>query len=265
VTEPGYQVLAWGPQGVQTGRLIEDGLELNEPVRDLPLEDIRNCSSARDRGWGAVTGVNKHTRKQELWRFDLDGPASESIVSAEYLLHNAIDPSGRYVCYTAPPSHTRTDMSLYRYTAGTGTETIVEGSVSRFCCPSWQPSTVKVVYHTSDNEVVEVDTASRSHVALFRGEHPAVSPDGAAVAYREGNAIRIWSVADHSTRDVPMESGLWDRQILGAMTWSSDGKYLLIAQSAGVFGYELAFYRVEVNTGRRVEVPQRHLQGLRFG
>ena len=265
MTASTYPVLAWSTRGLQTGTLVDRDLDLTTVPGDLPLEDIRNCSCARDRPWGAATGVNRHTGRQELWRFDLDGTRSETVVAVDYILHNAIDPTGEYICYTAPPSQTRADMSLYGVAIGSShLELIVDTSVSRFCCPSWRPSSRKAVYHTVDNQVVEVDTRTKSRVVLFSGEHPTVSPDGVEIAYREGDAIRIWHADARMSKDVPAQRGLGNGQIQGGMSWSPDGKYLLIGRSGGVLGYELAFYRIDVNTGKRVRVRQRHLQGLRF-
>lgn len=260
-----YAVLAWGARGVKTGTLLGQDLELKAVPADLPLEDIRNCSSAREQPWGAITGVNRQTRRQELWRFDLEGASAELLVALDYILHNAIDSAGRYICYTAPPSRTRADMSLYGYDPQTSrSDLIVEAAVSRDCIPSWRSSIGKVVYHAVDRQVVEADISTKHVDSLFNGEYPAVSPDGNWIAYRERNEIRLWNTEDQRSRDVPGKRWFWERQLYGEMSWSPDGKFLLVGQSAGVFGYELAFYRVEVQTGRRVRVRQRYLRGLRF-
>lgn len=261
----GYDVLAWNSRSVQTGTLVEQDLEIKVVLDDLPLEDIRNCSSAHEQPWGAVTGVNRQTSRQELWRFDLDGTRAEPLVAADYILHNAVDPTGRYVCYTAPPSKRGEDMSLYLYDLQTSRcDLIVEATVSRACIPSWRCSTGKVVYHTFDRQVAQVDINTRDADLLFSGEYPAVSLDGLWVAYREGNKLRLWNAVDQHVRDVSRKRWFWEGQLRGGMSWSPDGELLIVGRSAGVFGYEMLFQRVEIRTGKRLRVRERHLQGLRF-
>ena len=258
-------VLAWDSIRIQIGTLRGQDLELKVAPHDLPLTDIRNCSSVGEQRWGAVTGVNRQTGRQELWRFDIEGTRTESLVAANYILNNAIDPLGRHICYTAPPARSSLDMSLYVYDVETSrSDLIVENTVSRFCTLSWRPSTSKVVYHTVDSQVMEVDINTKDMAVLFKGEYPAVSPDGARIAFREGNALRVWSAEDQHVMDVPVKRRLWDGQLQGGMSWSQDGKSLLVSQSAGVLGYERAFYRIEVASGERVRIRQRYLHGLRF-
>lgn len=265
MTASGYAVLAWNAGGVQIGSLLGQDLELEAVAPDLPLEDIRNCSSAREQPWGAITAVNRRTRRQELWRLDLEGTRAESLVALDYILHNAIDPAGRYICYTAPPLGTRGDVSLYGYDPqACRSDLLVEGAVSRDCIPSWRSSTGKVVYHAVDRHVVQVDISTKRVERLFSGEYPAVSPDGTWIAYRDGSEVRVWNTEDQRPRNVSKKRWFWEGQLQGGMSWSPEGKFLLVGQSAGVFGYELAFYRIEVQTGRRVRVRQRYLKGLRF-
>ena len=260
-----YDVLAWNSRRVQIGILIEQDLEGKILLDVLPLEDIRNCSSAHEQPWGAVTGVNRQTGQQELWRFDLDGARAESLVAADYILYNAADPTGRYVCYTAPPSKTGEDMSLYLYDLQTSRcDLIVETTVSRACIPSWRGSTGKVVYHTTDRQIAQVDISTKNVDRFFSGEYPAVSLDGLWVAYREENKIRLWNSVDQHQRNVYRRQWFWEGQLRGGMSWSPDGRVLLVGQSAGAFGYEMLFYRVEIATGKRLRVRERHLQGLRF-
>jgi len=260
-----YSVLAWGANGIQTGTLRNGDLKLKNVASSIPVEDIRNCSAAKGQPLGAVTGVNPQTRKQELWRFDLEGTHAESIVALDYILYNALDPTGRYVSYTAPPSKTRGDMSLYVYELQTSrSDLIVEGGVSRYCLPSWRPSAGKIVYHTVDGEVVEVDWSTKSVMPLFRGEYPAASPDDVMIAYRDQNDIRLWNSHDQVSVDVSIDHRFWEGTLEGAMSWSPDGKFLLVSQSSGFVRHELAFYSIEVKTGSRVKVRQRYLQGLRF-
>jgi WD40 repeat protein len=260
-----YSVLAWGARGVQTGALIDRELELRGVAGDLPVDDIRNCSSAAERSWGALTGVNRQTQRQELWRFDLEGTRAESLLALDYILHNAIDPTGRHICYAAPPSRTRGDITLYDYDLQTSrSDLIVEAGMSRYCIPSWRASIGRIVYHTVEGQVVEVDSSTKQVTPLFKGEYPAVSPDGIVIAYCDGNDIRFWNSQDQRSTDRSVDHRFLEGQLQGGMSWSPDGKFLLVGYSAGVVRHELAFYRIEVETGSRVEIPQRYLKGLRF-
>jgi len=258
-----YRVLAWDATSVQAGTLRGHRLEL-APVGDaLHLDDIRNCSAARDRAWGAATGVERTEGQHELWRFDLDGDDAEALLGADYLLHNSVDPNGSAICYTAPPWTTRSDTSLHFLDIeGRRSTLAVEGSVSRSCIPAWR-APGRVLYHTEGNEVVEVDLATERTVRLFAGEHPTASPDGRRIAYRDGNAILVAGNGDGPV-DVSPRRGLREGNLRGGMSWSPDGRYLLFSQAGGALGYELEFFTLEVATGERTKVRQRYLQGIRF-
>ena len=240
-------------------------LELKAVACELPLEDIRNCSSASERPWGTITAVNRQTRRHELWRFDLEGTQAEPLLETEYILHNAIDPAGRIVCYIAPPSSTKEEMSLYVYDLQTSRSSLViQAAVDRNCVPSWRASAGTVVYHTVHRQVMEVDISSKQVTPLFRGEYPAGSPDGVWIGYREGNDIRLCNTKERQGEDIPSRRWFWEGPIRGSMSWSPDEKFLLIGQASGAFGIEMAFHTIDVKTGRRVRIRQRYLQGLRF-
>src|SRR5215475_8791871 len=112
---PQYQILAWALNHVQIGTLRHQILELNAVGLNLSLSDIRNCSAAFGGHRIAITAVNRQTGKQALWRYELDEERGDILIETDYILNNAIDPSGRYICYTAPPLRTHIDMSLYVY------------------------------------------------------------------------------------------------------------------------------------------------------
>ncbi len=64
--------------------------------------------------------------------------------------------------------------------------------------------------------------------------------------------------------DVSPRRGLGEGSLRGGMSWSPDGRYLLFGHTGGVLGYEMEFSALEVATGERTKVRQRHLQGIRF-
>ena len=259
----GYQVLAWDASSVRVGRLLAGWLELTAVGGGLRLDDIRNCSAARGRTWGAATGVERTDRRHALWRFDLHGDDAQALLHADYLLHNAVDPSGRAICYTAPPWTTRGDMSLHVLDLeGRESTLTVDGSVSRACIPSWR-APGRVLYHTEGNEVVEVDLATGRTHGLFAGEHPTASPDGRRIAYRDGNVILVTGDGEDPV-DASPRRGLGEGSLRGGMSWSPDGRYLLFGHTGGVLGYEMEFSALEVATGERTKVRQRYLQGIRF-
>src|SRR6266545_4320733 len=256
-----YQVLAWDGTGVQVGTLEAGQLRLAPVGRELRLADIRNCSAAPGRRWGAATGVDPTSGRHGLWRLQLDGDGAQALLEADYLLHNAVEPSGRAICYTAPPWTTRGDTSLHLLDLEELASTlVVEGSVARDCVPSWR-SPGRVLYHTEASEVVELELAGGRTRRLLAGAHPASSPDGRRTAYREGSTILV---SDDGAPRITLRPrrGLREGNLRGTMSWSPDGRHLLVGRTGGTLGYELEFSTLEVATGERTDVRQRHLHGI---
>src|SRR6266540_1031688 len=173
-----YQVLAWDGTGVQVGTLEAGQLRLAPVGRELRLADIRNCSAAPGRRWGAATGVDPTSGRHGLWRLELE---------------------------------------------------LAGGRTRR----------------------------------LLAGAHPASSPDGRRTAYREGNTILV---SDDGAPRITLRPrrGLREGNLRGAMSWSPDGRHLLVGRTGGTLGYELEFSTLEVATGERTDVRQRHLHSIRL-
>lgn len=261
---PTYAVLGWNSTQVQIGTLVGNSLELRPLGSILFLEDIRNSSSAREKPWGAVTAVNQLTHRQVLCHCDLEGTSAEVLVEEDYILYNAIDPTGQYIYYTAPPSLTGAEMSLYVYNLETSrTSLLLTSAISRACIPSVNASH-KVIYHTNDRQIVQFDAQTRNVETLFNGEYPTFSANGLKIAYREEDSIRVWNVEDRRSRQVPLTRRFWEGYFRGGMSWSLDERFLLVGQSAGIFGNQLDFYRIDVVTGERLKIQRTFLRGLQF-
>ncbi len=261
---PTYAVLGWNSTQVQIGSLTGNNLELR-PVASIPLlEDIRNSSSASEKPWGAVTAVNPLTLRQALFHFALHSNSAEMLVEEDYILYNVIDPTGQYIYYTAPPSLTGAEMSLYVYYLETSrTSLLIPSAISRACIPSVNTSQ-KVIYHTTDRQIVQFDAQTRNTETLFNGEYPTFSVNGLKIAYRVENSICIWNAEDRRSKEVPLKRWFWEGYLRGGMSWSPDERFLLVGQSAGIFGNQLNFYRIDVVTGERLKIQRTFLRGLQF-
>jgi hypothetical protein len=262
-TRAEYGVLAWDTTSVSIGRIHGDELSLN-PLPDQPgMRDIRSCSSAPDGSWVLVSGVEATSGAQALWRLEVaDGP-SIRLLQADYLLHPAVAPSGSLIAYTAPPVRTRGDTSLHLLdTERAGTRLLVEGTVARDSIPSWRTAR-HLLFHTEDGDVCELALDTAHLRRLFHGEHPAASPDNTRIAYRAGPAVLFASAAGEATEISPRR-GVLRRPYRGGMSWSPDGRMLLLARSGGTLGYELDFGTLDVGTRAFTAIRQRYLAGIVF-
>ena len=118
-------------------------------------------------------------------------------------------------------------------------------------------------FRTEAREVVEFDLKSRRSRRLFAGEHPAASSDGGQIAYRADNVVLLAGATSPPT-DVSPQWGPLNRPYRGGMSWSSDGRLLLLARTGGLLGYEMDFGVVDVGTRALTRIRQRHLLGLAF-
>ena len=108
-----YPVAAWDAQRVVAGELSGKTLDLQIISGADQLEDIRNCSAAPAPRTLAVSAIDRSSHEHGLWSIDLDRGTCERTLTLPYLINNAIDPNGRYVCYVAPSSAAVDAMSLY--------------------------------------------------------------------------------------------------------------------------------------------------------
>jgi Tol biopolymer transport system component len=258
-----YRVLAWAASSVSVGTLHRDQLVL-DPLPDQPgLRDIRSCNPAPDGSWVLVSGVDATSGVHALWRLDVSGARPTRLLQDDYLLHPAAAPSGSLIAYTAPPFRTPADTSLHLLdTDQAATRLLVEGTVARDCVPSWRGGG-HVLFHTEGGDVCEVALDTGDVRRLFRGEHPAVSPDDTRIAHRDGSAVLVADAAGAIT-DISPRRGLLRRPYRGSMSWSPDGRLLLLARSGGTLGYELDFGTLDVATRTFTRIRTRHLGGIAF-
>lgn len=256
-----HGVLAWDASSVSVGTLR--GTEPTLRPISTEWRDIRSCRPAPDGSWLLVSGGHAGSGAYGLWRVDTVDGASGALLRVDHVGHGAIDPTGSRVAYTAPPSLSRSDTSLHLLDlADSSSRELVEGSVAASCVPSWRTPD-RVLFHTEEREVVELDVVSGRPRRLFPGEHPAASPDGDRVAYRVGSTVLV--AADGTPEDVsPRRRGLLARPYRGGMTWSPDGGLLLLARTGGTLGYETRVGTLDVRTRTFTEVLARHLHGIAF-
>ncbi len=258
---PSYGVVGWDAATVSTGTLRGAEPALRQVAAGW--RDIRSCAAAPDGSWLLVSGVDAGSGTPGLWWVDPVEGASRALLEAEYLLHGTVDPTGSRVAYTAPPSESRSGTSLHLLDlVGSTSRLVVEGSLAVSCIPSWR-TPGQILFHTEDRAVVELDLDSGRSRRLFAGEHPAASRDGSRIAYRAGPAVLLAGATGPPT-DISPRWGVLHRPYRGGMSWSPDGRLLLLARTGGTLGYELDFGRVDVRTRELTKVRQRYLRGLVF-
>jgi hypothetical protein len=256
-----YEVLAWDASSVSIGTLHGGDPELRQVAGGWL--DIRNCAAAPDGTWLLVSGVDRRSGKHGLWRVDRENGTPSALLEAAYLLHAAVDFTGLRVAYTAPPSRSRSDTSLHLLELATSaSRLLVEGSVETSCVPSWR-TPGRILFHTDDRQVIELDLDSGRLNRLFAGEQPVAAPDGSRIAYRAGSAVLVAGTAGPA-RDVSPRRGLLRHPYRGSMSWSPDGRLLMLARTGGTLGYELDFFLLDVTTRHLIQIKQRHLIGCTF-
>ncbi len=140
----------------------------------------------------------------------------------------------------------------------------IEAEVHRDCIPSWLPSSGKILYHTNRQQVIEWDIKERQATILFDGSFPAMSLDGALIAFRKRNKLFI--LAKESGEEQELSIPLGFGPFRKGMSWSPDNKYLLAGYSSGILGYELTFCTIEVPSAKfgKIKKSSRGELGLQF-
>jgi Tol biopolymer transport system component len=262
-----YPVLGWSTDQISTGVWGGDKVILDRRVNGPPLEDIRNCTVATAVDLCALTGLNKMSHSCELWTVRLDGEQAQLLVKTNYILMQSIAPSGDHICYIADPIDPVEGASLYLYDRASAQSTLlVEKAVQRDCVPSWSPASDSIVYHTRENAVLEWDLEQKEATYLFEGGFPMVSPDGSSIAFKKAGHLFIRDNETREMQELPVPSGFWQGTVSEILSWSRDSRMLMIAENAGIFGYDLAFSVIEVTTAkyRRISHIPRGQRGLQF-
>jgi hypothetical protein len=253
----GDGVLAWDASRLWTGAL--DGSEVDlTPVAGPALTDIRGCSVPAAGGWAVVGAVDPATGRSGLWRVELGSGAAERLLEAYYLLTPGVDPGGSLVAYPAAPAGQDGDLDLHLLDLASGVSRLLAPAVAaRSAVPSWRPDRTVLIH--GGGTVVAVDSASGRVTRLFPGEYPAVSPAGDATAYRAGARILVAGADEIS----PLR-GRPRRSYLGGMSWSPDGRRLIVGWTGGLLGYEKNFGVLDARSRRLTRIRRRYLAGLIF-
>jgi hypothetical protein len=254
-------LLAWDADGLWIGALRGRDLDLQPVPRTVGWRDIRNCSAPTDAAWAAVSGVDPQTGTHVIRRVDLVSGDARLLVEASYLAYCAVDPTGRRLAYTGSPCGGRSALSLHVADLSEGTSRLfAEGIVNGSSPPGWR-STNRILLDIESSGVTELDADAASLVRLFPGHQPTSSPDGSRIAYRDGAALRLFS-ADGTHQDI--SPGRRPIRYRGPITWSRDGRLLLLAQAAGTLGYGLRFGCLDVATRELTRVRGPRMLGVVF-
>jgi hypothetical protein len=259
-------MLGWDHDSIYAGTMTDGGLDLAVWRSRFGLTDIRNCSWAPCTQNVVASGVDPQAWRYQLRSLRYPTGGESVLMSAGYILHNAVDPAGERVAFTAGPSPLRDDVSLYVYEVRTGeVRHLIEGSISRGCIPSWWTVGNRILASTTDHQVVaiEPDLGRLEHV--IAGDDPACAPDGDLVAFVSNGSVVLAELG----RPTSVTTTLWrpsalDGSALRAISWSADGQLLLATLSAGIAGKELRFARIEVRTLTVTMIFREGLRGMIF-
>jgi hypothetical protein len=255
-----YRVVAWDPTTVLAGTLRGTELDVAAVPAGPRWRDIRNCSAVANGSRIVVSAVEASTGTGSLWRVELANGAPELLIEADYLLYGAVEPSGARVAFTSPPSRGRADLSLSIFDVATRRRRLMlDGTVARSCVPSWR-SPGAILIHTENRQIVEVDTDSGELRQLGSGEYPAAAPDGTRIAYLDGQTVRLVRGDWEPIGAFRLPRG----PHRGAMSWSPDGRLLLLAHAAGALREELRFGLIDVGSMKYAMIRRRYLYGMVF-
>lgn len=256
-------MVAWDPTTALAGTLRGTELDVAAIAAGPRWRDIRNCSAVADGSWIVVSAVDASSGTDALWRVELASGTPELLIEADYLLYGAVEPSGARVAYTSPPSHGRADLSLSIFDVATRRRRLMlDGTVARSCVPSWR-SPGRILIHTETRQIIEVDTDSGELRQLGSGEYPAAAPDGTRIAYLDGQTVRLVR-DDWEPIGAFRLRGLRRAPHRGAMSWSPDGRLLLLAHASGALREELRFGLLDVGSMKYAMIRRRYLRGMVF-
>lgn len=252
-------IVGWDSDRVWAGTVRATRADVSVLV-DSALTDIRNCSASGRALGGAVAGIDRRTGRHGIWWFSLSTDKLEVLLDAEYILHAALDPSGRYTCYTAPPWTTRDDLGLHVLDRDEGDSSLVlDGGVARSCVPAWRGR--EILFHTPDDRILGVDREGGPVRLVSRGRHPAVTIDGAKLAYWAADRVQV-EVAGRPGGELAVHQAL--SQDLTALDWSRDGRYLLLSLVARGVEEKTTFLLLDPETRAAAEVEHPGLRGITF-
>ena len=258
MTTSGLAFLAWNPIAVTMGSSVRDEATHGQVFLDWEPGLIRNCSFAQATGWIGVTGEDRTNGGQTLTIFD---PARRKTIHRypfPVVLNHALDRSGATTAIVLPSEH-RMVADLDIVTTKNGdVERIVTGRLHHSSTVSWFPDLDRLAYQRDDGEIETVNRSTREIASIGPGRSPSVSPDGQRIAAERDDGIVLVDVASLeatrvATGNISPSAGL---------SWSPDGRFVTFGEVRGVTGKEVRFYLLDLETGRRSELPLSFATGL---
>lgn len=254
--------LGWSAVGVLLGEGDEPGGVRWTPLAlDWAPGDIRNASYAAGPRWVGITAEDRTAGGQTLAVHDPARGTTEFRLRPEYVLHHDLDAGGLRACYTVP-SETRGAADLWLHTRGAAApERLAQAVAAQDAVPVWFPDGTRIAFHSPGGEVVVLDVASRGVKTMGTGRGPAVSPDGARLAWTDGAEVVLSAAVGGSVRRIrPLRRR---RSFSGGLGWTEDGRRLSLGVVAGLTDKGTAFYLLDVETGGRERIRTGPLRGLR--
>ncbi len=226
----------WG-----VGRVLID--DRSEPGRLLTATSMpgaeENPSLSPDGNVVTFSAAGSSTdASHDIWIKAVEGDALRNLTNTPDVMEKypRFSPDGQYIAFTR---FVKGRPSVFKVSALGGAEEMIAADSAE---PDWLPDGRSLVLttHTAEgraglvHHVLETGTRRLLTEApkTFGDSHPRVSPDGTSVAFtRSGHARSALFVVPLSGGE-PVALGDWNSGQIGGLTWTPDGREILVARPA---------------------------------
>ena len=174
----------------------------------------------------------------DIWIKAVEGDALQNLTNTPDVMEKypRFSPDGRYIAFTR---FVKGRPSVFKVSALGGAEEMIAADSAE---PDWLPDgrSLVLIARTAEeraglvHHVLETGTRRLLTVApkAFIDSHPRVSPDGTTVAFtRYGDARSALFLVPLSGGE-PVALGDWSSGLIGGLTWTPDGREILVARPA---------------------------------
>jgi Tol biopolymer transport system component len=254
--------LGWNPVEIWLGDSLFDQQGRVRVELGWQPGAVRNCSYASQPDWIGITAEDRTNGGQVLAIHERQSVATRVLLRQRLILHHALNRSGSLLCYTQPSAQSgAADLYLYRLEEAQP-QRLAEGVVAQGSVLAWFPDDIHIAYHSPAGQIEILDSVQNQREALAQGQAPAVSPDGARIAFRGDSTIFIWYGQDRRMQHIETRRWLGKLHLADGLSWSADGQCLTFGAIAGWVGKQTDFYLLEVESERYQKTTLQYLSGL---